>query len=98
MFFNTINVRGYKLTAYQIKATKQESQIYEFFHHNPGMEVTPEDIMKWHPEFTWTPITSIRRAFTNLATDGRIEKTDHQIDGMYGMPIHTWRLKQCIAA
>jgi hypothetical protein len=89
-FFNTIHVRGQQLATYEVKADYQEDLIAEFFRNNPGAQITPEDILKHHPGFTRTPITSIRRAFTNLANDLKIYKTDNQVEGMYGMPIHTW--------
>jgi len=98
MFFNTIKVRGQQLHAYEAKTQFQEDMIAEFFQRQPGVDITPEDIHKHHPGFSATPITSIRRAFTNLAAVGVIEKTDLQIEGMYGMPIHCWRLKDSTQA
>jgi hypothetical protein len=94
MFFNTVHVRGQRLAAYESKAQYQEDLIAEFFNEQRGADITPEDIMKLHPAFVRTPITSIRRAFTNLASLGIIEKTDTQINGMYGMPIYCWRFKE----
>ena len=94
MFFNTINAQGRTLIGYEIKAEKQEDLIAEFFKNNPGQEITPEDVINYHPAFKQTPITSVRRAFTNLAAAAEIFKTDNQIDGMYGMPIHTWKKNQ----
>lgn len=39
--------------------------------------------------YRW-PITSIRRAMTNLAADGRLVKTEAKTQGAYGMPEHVW--------
>lgn len=94
MFFNTINVRGKQLAEYEVKAEYQEDMIREFFQRQPNVLITPEDLAKHHPAFSKTPITSIRRAFSNLYSAGVIEKTDTQIEGMYGMPIYCWRLVQ----
>ena len=38
------------------------------------------------------PLTSIRRALTNLTNAGELVKTDKQMKGMYGRPEHQWRL------
>ena len=90
-YFNTTHIRGQALAAYEAKADDQERMIERFFFFNPTGEWTPEDIFKHHPDFGGAPLTSIRRAFTNLQTRGIIFKTDNQIDGMYGRPIYTWR-------
>ena len=90
-YFNTTHVRGQQLAEYEATTDKQEIMILEFFRNNPEAEITPEDIMKLHPGFCSTPITSIRRAFTNLYNEGYIYKTDNQIKGMYGKPIYTWK-------
>ncbi len=90
-YFNTTSIRGKQLVDYEIQASKQDSKVMEVFFMNQSVELTPEDILNNHPDFWRTPITSIRRAFTNLATAGYIVKTDNQVDGMYGRPIHTWR-------
>ena len=89
-YFNTTHVRGQKLIEYQILATKQETLIFEFFKRNAFGQWTPEDIKRFHPKFRNTPLTSIRRVFTNLK--GRIYKTDNKVDGMYGRPIYTWQI------
>ena len=38
------------------------------------------------------PITSIRRAMTDLTNLGKIVKTDRQIKGLYGNAEHLWEL------
>ena len=91
-YFNTTHVRGQRLAQYDAKTDDQEAMIAEFFDKNPDTELTPEDVLVLHPGFHSTPITSIRRAFTNLKGVGLIVKTDNQVDGMYGRPIYTWKL------
>ena len=95
-FFNTCHVRGQRLAEYEFQTGKQEAVILDFFNRNPGAKVTPEDVMRYHPRFQRTPITSIRRAFSNLNNAGYIEKLDEQVDGMYGKPIYLWRLRQAL--
>ena len=36
------------------------------------------------------PLTSIRRAITNLTTDERLVRLDFQRTGIYGRPEHLW--------
>ena len=91
-YYNTTHIRGQALIKYKAKACDQEAMIYEFFSMNPSIKITPEDISNYHPEFDHTPITSIRRAFTNLKNLNLIFKTDNQVDGMYWRPIYTWQL------
>jgi len=93
-YFNTTHIRGQQLINYKEGAEDQENMIARFFEYHQSGEWTPEDIFTWHPGFHHTPITSIRRAFTNLKNIGIIYKTDTQIDGMYGRPIYTWRYNQ----
>lgn len=38
------------------------------------------------------PITSIRRAITNLTEAGRLEKLDVRVKGMCGKSEHVWRV------
>ena len=40
-----------------------------------------------------TPLTSIRRAITNLEKKGKLEKTDIQKEGMYGKKTFCWVFK-----
>ena len=91
MYFNTTHLRGQQLAEYEIKAERQENLIAEFFRHNPLVEVTTEDLWNWIPDLKSCPLTSVRRAFSNLQDDGLIYKTDNQIDGSYGRPIYTWK-------
>jgi len=43
---------------------------------------------KWHN----TPITSVRRSFSNLKNKGLIKKTETLIEGDFGKNIHIWKL------
>ena len=38
-----------------------------------------------------TPLTSIRRAMTDLTAEGMLVKTDYRVEGSYGKKVHTWR-------
>mgnify|MGYP003118974616 CR=1 FL=1 len=38
------------------------------------------------------PLTSVRRAMTNLTTDGKLMKTNRYVIGNYDKPEHLWEL------
>ena len=68
---------------------KQENYILAFFKH----EQEPMSPSMVHKAFNnvW-PLTSVRRAITNLSSDGELLKTNDKVTGIYGKPEHLWRL------
>jgi len=79
-----------QLTDYEIAAKKQEGVILRIFRQHPLKTMNAEDLI---PHFGGeVPITSIRRALTNLSNDGLIEKCG-QIPGTYGRPINLYRYR-----
>ncbi len=89
MYHNTNHESGAVLECSQAKAKTQESRILD--HFRKGGEYTPDQV--WHKLFrNGTPLTSVRRAITNLTADGYLEKTERQQPGMYGKMTYTWRL------
>ena len=44
---------------------------------------------KYHLNY---PLTSIRRALTNLTGALHLQKNEIKVQGIYGMPEHTWKL------
>lgn len=93
MYYNTTHLRGQRLARYEIQACKQDDMVAEFFRHNPGVDAAPHEVHQ-RLNLNGTPLTSIRRAMTNLTKDGVLERTDNQVDGPYGKPAYTWRLKR----
>ncbi len=88
-YHNTNNEQGAVLQRSEAKADTQELIILE--HFLEGHQHTPDEV--WHACFdNRTPLTSVRRAITNLTNDGHLEKTDQQRRGMYGKMVHVWRL------
>ena len=90
-YFNTTRLRGRQLAGYEIKAKTQNTKVAEFFRHNPRLEFTPEDIGRL--VLPGTPRTSWGRTLTVNTKKGLLEKTDNQLEGAWGRPIYTWRLK-----
>ena len=88
-FYNTIKEQPSKLAESIAKAKTQEEKIIKCFKQyerplSPSMVLSILNIN--------SPITSIRRAMTNLSNEGKLEKTKDYVMGNYGKKEHLWRL------
>lgn len=88
-FYNTINLDAKAIAIYSKKNTDQEERICNL------MEVdkpySPFDIQKEYEKFfPEVPITSIRRAMTNLTKKGLLMKVGMKQE-RYGKPNHLWQ-------
>ena len=90
MYYNTNNETGETLQESRETAKTQSGAILQYFRDNPGEELTPFEIKaKLRMR---APITSIRRAISDLTTEGMLEKTDTLKAGNYGKKCHCWKL------
>ena len=94
-YFNTTDVSGAELARYQDAALSQEERLLAYFEsaYNAGghyVLLTPTNalILVFSNK---VPITSVRRALSNLTRDGKL-RTSGQTKGPYGRPEHYWRL------
>ncbi len=92
-YFNTTYLRGVLLNEYQSRAETQDDRILEWFRQNPMISATPEDVQRIVLE-SRPPLTSARRALSNLTKAGHLEKLPEQRPGSYGRPISFWRLRR----
>ena len=92
-YFNTTNESGTDLSTSEKKAKRQDEYILDFFKYNALREFTPSEIHSNIPELHHAPLTSVRRAITNLTDNGLLIKTIHQREGLYGKKTFTWKLK-----
>ena len=89
MYHNTTESTGGELRFFAEAANSQEKKIFRFLSKNAGRHFTPSDI--WAAVFDRrVPLTSVRRAITNLTNEGHIEKTSIQRGGPYGRPEFCW--------
>jgi len=89
MYHNTTESTQPELGKYREKAASQEELIlYAFKTLRKG---TPSEVNQ-RVFANRTPITSVRRALTNLTNSGELVKTDKQVKGPYGRPEFEWRL------
>jgi hypothetical protein len=93
MYYNTNDETGETLQRSRNTSTKQEGLILSIFETYPNEGLTPFDIEDFahDQEVSW-PITSIRRAITDLTNAGKLTKTNTKKLGRYGKLVHTWKL------
>ncbi len=90
-FFNTINLHGKPLYEAEVKTRTQEERVHDFFLNAGGLHGPTEVMDKvFHGENV--PVTSVRRAITNLTSEGKLTKSISQCQGAYGKPEYLWRL------
>lgn len=89
-FHNTINLSGKELLVADGKCKNQEIAILDFFERHPNMEYTPFEVQEAMSLYK-TPITSIRRAMTNLTEKDHLIKTNNQAKGIYDKPNYKWK-------
>lgn len=97
-FYNTINLSGDRLTEAEKDCRTQEEKIEAFFKDRPGRKFPPSEVhnlLRLIGIFNAkTPVTSTRRAMTNLTEKNILIMLDEMKDGPLGKPEHLWMLKQ----
>ena len=89
-YYNTTQATHPELGQYEKKAKSQEERILEWF--RKGVLDAPPSEIRYCLFDTEVPITSVRRALTNLTNNGDLVKTDVQFKGPYGRPEFLWKL------
>ena len=89
LFFNTTNETGKDLAISQSKAKTQQDEILGIY--KSKISLTASEAWK---EFgsDKCPLTSIRRAITNLTTEGELYKSNDKKIGVYGKPEYEYKL------
>ena len=91
MYHNTTESTQPELKKYREKAKSQEERLLNFLKADPCRPITPSAAVKWVFNNA-VPITSVRRAISNLTDSGHLVKTSAQTKGPYGRPEFVWRL------
>ncbi len=97
--YNTTHEDGQQLIQFEKKAKSQEEEILKWWgrseqrKHNlyPPSTVTTLVFNTGVGIGSMTPLTSVRRAMTNLTKQGKLTKTGFKITGPYGRPEYLWR-------
>ncbi len=97
-YHNTTDSVQPDLGKYEKKAKSQEDQILEWFKTDAalagvGKGFSPS-VIKAILFLNTAPLTSIRRAMTNLTNRGELVKSDRQRKGPFGRPEYEWRLAE----
>lgn len=90
-YYNTANLAGEALVQRELRAGTQDAAIFDFFQARPGQRFTPSEVSKL--VLPGAPITSARRAITDLTAEGRLRKCQEQKAGPHGDPEHCWMLR-----
>lgn len=90
-YYNTTRITGEELKAAINQATSQEEKIYLYFQSKPAYAFTPEEVQD-AIGLNDAPITSIRRAMTNLTNENKLVKTNTQRLSRFKRPSYAWRL------
>lgn len=95
MFYNTIDLSGEKLKDALDNNLKQEEFVLEVFSRNPLALISPSEMMGIYNKYYGknVPLTSIRRAMTDLTEKNKLRKTSVMKEGMYGKDEHCWCLR-----
>jgi hypothetical protein len=87
-YHNTTNEGGEQLEAFKEKAKTQDQEVLRFI----------KDQFVCSPSYVWkmlyhqsVPLTSVRRAITNLTKEGKLMKTQSKAVGPYGRPEYCWK-------
>ena len=92
LFYNTVNLNGTDLKKAVQKSNRQSDRVLKIFKMN-AIPMTPAQVSGYYDDlYSPSPLTSIRRAITNLTKDGRLIKTDVKVPGIYGTPNYKWKL------
>lgn len=96
-YHNTTNVKGEQLDIFLVAAKSQDEIVLNFFNNYPNHDFSPsklhEYLVKYQLINQATPLTSIRRALTNLTTNGKLIKTDKKVMSKFNRPEYVWKLK-----
>lgn len=92
-FHNTTNESGATLVKSESAAKSQEENIYKYFHASPHHKYTAEDVWRNVYPDQKTPLTSVRRAMSNLTEEKKLYRTGEFVIGMYGKKISLYKLR-----
>ena len=91
-FYNTIDLSNSELATAKVSVKKQADRILDIIRvRNKSM--TPFEVHFFYVQkYPNCPITSIRRAMTNLTDQNKLTKTTDKKIEVYGKPNYKWAL------
>jgi hypothetical protein len=91
-FYNTNKSAGEILTKARQDARNQQELIYAYYQIYKKGSPSQVHGRVFDNMAPLTPITSTRRAITNLTDAGYLVKTDRMVEGDYGKMEHVWQI------
>lgn len=88
-YFNTTNQDIDYVNKRKAKNKTQEALVYDLFKNHTTM--TASEVLQKFPKRV--PITSLRRAMSNLQQEEKLVKTTYTKTGIYGAPEHYYTIK-----
>jgi hypothetical protein len=85
--YNTTQETGATLHHLQTKAVRQEDHILRYFQSHPGQLFSPSQVNRVFPQMI---LNSVRRAITNLTTEGHLLMSSEKRRSVHGHPEHCW--------
>jgi hypothetical protein len=92
-FYNTTGIKESELRVRKRKADAQTVKVYEYFKAHPDALLSPWDVLEGCFGYN-VPITSVRRAISDLTKEGLLTKTHERKVGKYNELCYMWRLKK----
>jgi len=90
VYYNTTLLSGKEKREANRNASRQEERIYSLFKSSSHRGFTPEEMHTLSG--IKAPLTSIRRAMTNLASENKLIRTPIMRKGLYNKYVHVWKL------
>jgi len=92
-YYNTTNEKGSDLRKNISKANYQNTRVMELFQdESSDSGYSPSQVM--HLALPNAPITSVRRAMSDLTEAGYLTKTQDKRYGIYGRLEYIWKLSE----
>lgn len=98
-YYNTTDLTGKELNNRRIKSKGQKLLVFntilkmEYDDKIENESFTPCEVWCYIGQLT-CPLTSIRRAITNLTKDGHLNKTKQKRKGIYGADNYCWEISK----
>lgn len=93
-YYNTTRLTGKELQDSTDKAVTQEDKVLIYFEHSKDL-ITPSEVWNAIFDTNLTPLTSVRRAITNLTKEEKLLKMDNtKKEGIYGKPEYYWTINK----
>jgi hypothetical protein len=89
-YYNTNRESGDRLARSEARAQTQDDRVLVFFQDHPGTGFAPHEVQS--VVLPDAPLTSVRRAISNLTKRGLLVKTTHMLEGTFDKEVHTWVL------